>query len=103
MLLAVLELWDLLWIFAIVSFLSGGTAALRRGDRVRLERIERLLEKILSRLGEDSPPILAPWQDLARPETKISAIKAYREEHGVGLAEAKAAVEEYMAKQQPPS
>jgi hypothetical protein len=37
------------------------------------------------------------WQDLADdPSQKIDAIAAYREEHGVDLAEAKRAVEEYV-------
>jgi hypothetical protein len=56
------------------------------------------LDLILTHLGLDySPPPKAKWQDLVSdPAQKISAIKAYREEHGVGLAEAKRAVEEYM-------
>ena len=37
------------------------------------------------------------WQELANnPALKISAIKAYRELHGVPLAEAKTAVEHYI-------
>jgi hypothetical protein len=40
---------------------------------------------------------LAEWQRLALdPSSKIQAIKAYREGTGVGLAEAKDAVEKWM-------
>jgi hypothetical protein len=42
------------------------------------------------------------WQDLARvPARRTEAIKAYREEHGVGMAEAKRAVEDYLRGQTP--
>lgn len=106
MLFAVLELSDfgiILLIVLIVAVLSGGAAAtvyLRPADRNRLERVEHKLDLILTQLGLDyTPPPKAQWQELAAdPSRKISAIKAYREEHGVGLAEAKRAVEEYMQK-----
>jgi hypothetical protein len=56
------------------------------------------LDLILTHLGIDYvPPPKAAWQELADdPARKISAIKAYREQHGVGLAEAKRAVEDYL-------
>jgi len=103
MLFAVLDLSDFAIILAIVAVFSGGAAArvyLRPVDRERLERVEHKLDLILTHLGLDyTPPPKAAWQELAAdPSQKISAIKAYREEHGVGLAEAKRAVEEYMQK-----
>jgi hypothetical protein len=107
MLFAILEWADFAIFFAIlvlVVFVIGGRAAatvyLRPADRNRLERIEHKLDLILTHLGLDyTPPPKAEWQELAAdPSRKIAAIKAYREEHGVGLAEAKRAVEEYMQK-----
>ena len=101
MLFAVLELFDFGIILLIVAVFSGGAAAyLRPADRNRLKRIEHKLDLILTHLGLDyTPPPTAQWQELAGdPSRKISAIKAYREEYGVGLAEAKRAVEEYMQK-----
>jgi len=103
MLFAVLEFFDYGIILLIVAVFSGGAAAtvyLRPADQSRLERVEHKLDLILTHLGLDyTPPPKAQWQELAAdPSRKISAIKAYREEHGVGLAEAKQAVEEYMQK-----
>lgn len=101
--LAVLEFSDFLIILGIVAVFSAGGAAakvyLRPADRDRLERIEHKLDLILTHLGLDynPPPKNAKWQELAAdPAGKIAAIKAYRDEYGVGLAEAKRAVEEYM-------
>jgi hypothetical protein len=103
MLLAILEWSDFAIILCIVALFSGGAAAtvyLRPADRDRLQRVEHKLDIILTHLGLDyTPSSKAPWQELADdPSRKINAIKAYREEHGVGLAEAKRAVEEYMQK-----
>jgi hypothetical protein len=68
--------------------------------RERLHRIERKLSLLLKHHGIESslgPPLSEQVKELARnPSLKIMAIKAYREETGVGLAEAKAAVEEYI-------
>jgi ribosomal protein L7/L12 len=88
-------------------------AALRNKVKLLLSEMEGALEaasKAADSLNElvgnlqcnidiHAPLPKAPWQELAAdPSRKISAIKAYREEHGVGLAEAKRAVEEYMQK-----
>jgi hypothetical protein len=101
MLCAILELGDFAIILAIVAVFSGGAAASvyrRPADGNRLERVEQKLDLILTHLGlHYTPTPKAQWQELAAdPSRKISAIKAYREEHRVGLAEAKRAVEEYM-------
>jgi hypothetical protein len=64
----------------------------------QLNRIERKLDLILKHLGldpADSEPD-GPWKALADQGEKIAAIRAYREAAGVGLAEAKEAVESYM-------
>ncbi len=68
-------------------------------DAVRLTRIERKLDLILAYLGiEDSPTqaqndLSAAVKDLLRRGKKLDAIKLYREETGVGLKDAKDAVE----------
>jgi Ribosomal protein L7/L12 C-terminal domain len=64
----------------------------------RLRAVEIRLEKLLSHVGfvADTSP-LPPSDDVAvlarRPGGKIAAIKAYREQTGAGLKEAKDAVE----------
>ncbi len=107
MLFAVLEFTDFAIIAAIVALLAGGTVAaqsyFRPADRDRLARVEQKLDLLLTHAGLDyTPPAKAAWQGLADegPTRKIAAIKAYREETGVGLAEAKRAVEEYIERRQ---
>jgi hypothetical protein len=67
------------------------------------ERLDPLLQQA-SAAPAPAPVLAAPWSDspelcrLARePSQKISAIKAYRELTGVGLLEAKQAVEAFIA------
>jgi len=101
MLFAVLEFRDFAFIAVLIIFLGGGAAAwgLRRpADPERLRRVEQKLDLILTHLGIDYvPPPKAIWQELAGdPAHKIAAIKAYREQYNVGLAEAKNAVEDYI-------
>ena len=104
MLFAVLEFTDFAIIAAIVAVLAGGAAAARSlfgpADRDRLARVEQKLDLLLTHAGLDyTPPAKSTWQALADegPARKIAAIKVYREETGAGLAEAKRAVEEYLA------
>lgn len=66
----------------------------------RLDRLERRLNLLLRHFNID-PAAGSPLSDRVRaladdPARKIEAIKAYREETGAGLAEAKAAVEAYI-------
>jgi hypothetical protein len=68
--------------------------------RARLDRVERRLNLLLRHFNIDVAPG-SPLSDRVRgladdPARKIEAIKAYREETGAGLAEAKAAVEAYL-------
>ena len=72
-------------------------------DAARLRRVERKLDLILGHLG-------VPFADSGLPEAAqahadrgelIPAIRAYREATGMGLAEAKRAVEEYLARGRP--
>jgi hypothetical protein len=102
MLFAVLEFGDFAVIALLILAFAGGRAVvsayLRPADRDRLQRVEQKLDLILTHLGIDHvPPPKSPWQELADdPGYKIAAIKAYREQHDVGLAEAKKAVEDYI-------
>jgi hypothetical protein len=104
MLFGALEWPEVLLIAAIILLVLGGGGAaaktyLRPADPDRLKRIEDKLDLILTHLEiEYVPPPKTPWQELAdRPGQKIAAIKTYREQNAVGLAEAKKAVEDYMA------
>jgi hypothetical protein len=103
MLFAVLEFGDYAIIAVLILLFAGGGAAaskyLRQADRDRLQRIEHKMDLILTHLGiEYVPPPKPAWQELADdPARTIEAIKVYREETGVRLAEAKKAVEEYIA------
>lgn len=101
--LAAVSYSDCFFILVVAVVCLGGaavTAYFRPSDRERLARIEQKLDLVLTHYGLDcGPPPGAKWQELAAdPSRKIAAISAYREQHGVGLAEAKRAVEEYMQK-----
>ena len=84
--------------------LAGVTAAAARAsfgpaNRDRLARVEQKLDLLLTNAGLDYTP--APKAAVAGmadegPARKIAAIKAYREQTGAGLAEAKRDVEEYI-------
>jgi hypothetical protein len=107
---AVMDFLDFIWIWCIVmlsvSVYAGGKAAYGRfkpSDRVRFRRLEAKLDLILNHLGlEYQPPapgelsedVMALADD---PTNKIAAIKLHREETGLGLKEAKDAVEAYIA------
>jgi hypothetical protein len=74
------------------------------GHAARLRRVEQKLDLILKHLKIDYVEP-APGEDLAEQVReladrgeKIAAIRAYRELTGAGLAEAKQAVESYMAR-----
>jgi hypothetical protein len=107
-LLAVLEFGDYALIAVILAVFAGGAALTKRQglDLGRLERrlksVEQKLDALLKHEGIEPPPPppsgLSPEVErLARdPRTKIAATKLYRQENpGVGLAEAKAKIEEF--------
>lgn len=74
--------------------------AFTRADAVRLRRIERKLDLILTHLGipyEEDNALPAPIRELADGGDKIGAIRLLREQTGVGLAEAKRVIDEYLA------
>jgi ribosomal protein L7/L12 len=104
---AVLEPWDFLWIIVSLTVFAAAAATStlsRSNESARLRRVEAKLDAILEHLGLQyiepataeglSKRVKALADDPAR---KIAAIKLHREETGLGLSEAKDAVEAYMA------
>jgi hypothetical protein len=68
-----------------------------RRDVARLDRKVNLLLQQVNISFDEHVGMSDRVKDLARdPSRKIEAIKAYREETGAGLAEAKQAVEEFI-------
>ena len=67
---------------------------------IRIVELQRRVDSIANQLGLDPPKtgeLSERVKELARdPALKIQAIKAYREESGSGLADAKDAVEAYI-------
>ena len=79
----------------LILLLAGSQGQNRRRETVRLAAIERKLDLIIRHLEVDDP--LPGEPDVVRHLENgefIQAIKVYRDSTGVGLAEAKAAVEE---------
>ena len=109
--LAALEFSDYA-IIAVLVLVFGGAAAFSQrtpAGNPRLERevhdLQQKMDALLKFHGIQPPPpppsgISREVEDLARsPQTKIAAIKRYREENpGVGLAEAKGKIEEFARK-----
>lgn len=89
-------LQDSLWIILMLLLVVAIPRMFQAQDRQRIARLERKIDLILAHLGiEDRAHALAlsEVKQLAQAGRKIDAIKAYREATGVGLKEAKDAVE----------
>lgn len=107
-LLAVLEFQDFVFIAGIVMVFTGGAAFTARRE-VNLLPLQRQMNELQQRLDvilkfHNLPIPTPPKSDLSPdvqlmakdPYQKIAAIKQYRQDHpGVGLAEAKARIEEF--------
>jgi ribosomal protein L7/L12 len=94
-----MEWWYIgLGALVLLSVLSLGQMITIRRD---LSRLNRKLAAILQHLNvpfDEFPALSDRVKDLALdPRRKIEAIKAYREETGAGLADAKDAVEAFIA------
>jgi len=104
--LAVLETRDYIGLAVLGILLTAlarsPSVIFRPGDQVWRRRIEAKLDAILGNLGIQPPDPgaasgLSPGvRQLADGGQKIQAIKLHREETGLGLKEAKDAVEAYM-------
>jgi ribosomal protein L7/L12 len=83
-----------LFVAGLVMLIAGSRGQARGITAVRLAAIERKLDLIMKHHGIVEPRIEEPdvVQHLMQGQ-KIQAIKVYRERTGVGLAEAKDAVE----------
>ena len=105
--LAVLDLWDYVGLglmgLLIAAIARSSHVRFRPGDRARERQIEAKLDLILGNLGIPVPDpgaasgLSAGVRQLAEDGRKIDAIKLHREETGVGLKEAKDAIEAYLA------
>jgi len=85
---------------AIIVFVCAGAASAFTRQQINLRRLERKLDALLQHSGVQLPTRLSPEvQRLAKdPNQKIAAIKLHREQNpGLGLAEAKAEVEDFAA------
>ena len=101
-----LEFWDFIWIALIVSLFAGGAVAYssyKPNDAARLRRVEAKLNLILKHLSLEykDPGTPAGLSENVKiladdPAQKIAAIKLHRELTGLGLKEAKEAVEAYI-------
>ena len=96
----------LLLLIVVAAFLTGGGSAyvcLNAADRSRLHRIESQLDHIIQHMGIDfhDPASPAGLSDevrrLAEEGMKIAAVRRHREQTGVGLLEAKQAIDAHLA------
>ena len=65
-------------------------------DTSALIRVEKKLDLILNHLGLKFEPLTEEVRQAADAGYKIEAIKRYRQETGLGLAQAKKDIEKYM-------
>ncbi len=87
---------DFLFIFIAVCLVLSlfGPWSLARGEtRGRLTTLESKVDKILDHLGLEHDTPEEQVEQLVARGLKIQAIKLYQEQNGVGLVEAKDAVE----------
>ena len=102
MLLAGLGISDFVILAGIVAFFVGGVAVMRPSDRSRLRRLESKLDLLLKhfQIADASLDVVdglsAEVRQLADAGQKIEAIKVHREQTGLGLKDAKDAVEAYL-------
>jgi cbb3-type cytochrome oxidase subunit 3 len=99
---AVLEIIDYVFLVLLFLFFTGSSAyaMFRPRDRARLFRLERKLDLMLKHLSIDISQLDVLSEEarkLADAGQKIAAIKAHREQTGLGLRDAKDDVEAYLA------
>jgi ribosomal protein L7/L12 len=86
--------------FVLLAFLvvANGIAF---GHTRRVQELERKINLVLSHLGIDPTAEVAPSSHVVSlasdPRQRIAAIKAYREQTGAGIREAKAVIDKLVA------
>jgi ribosomal protein L7/L12 len=85
-------------VFAVLLLYRLLTKSFTTSDRLGLRRLEQKVDLLLHHfeLTKEPSPEDA-WRRAADSDDKIGAIKLYRERFGVGLKEAKDAVDAYVA------
>ena len=82
---------------SFLAIIASVAASQSSHDHLRLMRIERKLDRIIAHLDI---PEYTTIPEAIRAEllagNKINAIKLYREQHGVGLKEAKDAIDQML-------
>ena len=99
---AVLEIWDYILLAMLICLFTGGAAVAQAAPpkNRRLKRVEEKLDLVLAELGVEYQEPSAPdgfpdeVKQLADSGQKIAAIRELRAATGLGLKEAKEAVEE---------
>ncbi|MFD8145145.1 ribosomal protein L7/L12 [Streptomyces sp. NPDC059708] len=88
-------LYVLMALLAVAGWITSTVTLRMRALQDRADRLERRLGLVLDHLGieEPEPAGMDAVRALMREGRTVSAIKAYREITGAGLAEAKKAVE----------
>ncbi len=91
--------WTIISIFCISFFvcLLNEWWRTHNPETARLTRLERKMNQIAERLGIEPSPSDPQVQELLGQGRKINAIKLYREQTGVGLKEAKEAIDSLEA------
>jgi ribosomal protein L7/L12 len=89
---------SVVWIVAVVGLLAVIEMVRLRG---RLDRIEEMLAKVLDHLNVDASVSMEPSDTVKRlaadRKSYVQAIKAYREQTGLGLKPAKAMIDRLAA------
>ena len=86
----------------LLGLLLGGFVVISILINYKTERVEGKVNAILKHLGIAFPPVPSEHvkgiaKDTARKGARIEAIKTYRDETGLGLKEAKDAVDTWLA------
>jgi len=86
--------------FVLLAFLVAASA-LAFGHTRRVQELERKINLVLSHFGIDPNAEVPPSSHVitlaSDPRHRIAAIKAYREQTGAGLREAKAVIDKLVA------
>jgi len=93
--LAILESSDWIIIAVIVIVFASGKSVFTQ-QQFNLRRLERKLDAVIAHLGIEQTSGLSEEVRSLALTNKIAAIKLHREQTGVGLAEAKADIDDFL-------